>query len=94
MPIVQVSHAPNRELYEAVAQRLDLDTNRPEGLVLHAASETASGEIEIIDVYDTVQQLEAFARDRLFPAFGAAGVMPMIEGNEPPTPYEPFDYVI
>ena len=94
MPVVQVSNAPSREMYELVVSHLgDLNADRPAGLILHAASETAGGEVQIVDVYESHVQLEAFRDGRLFPAFQAAGVMPMVAGNAPPTPYEPFEYV-
>ena len=43
MPIVMVSHAPSRDLYEQVAATAHIDTERPEGLIIHTASETAEG---------------------------------------------------
>ena len=93
MPVTQVSMAPSRELYDSVVKHLDLETNRPAGLILHAASELPSGEVRIIDVYDSAADLQAFAETQLFPAFAAAGVMEMVMSNERPVPYEAFDLV-
>jgi hypothetical protein len=93
MPIVQVSRADKRDTYDAVSTRLGLASDRPAGLILHSASETASGEVEIVDVWESVEHAGAFARDRLFPAFEAAGVMDQITSRPPPVAYEPFEYV-
>jgi hypothetical protein len=93
MPIVQVSQANSREQYEAVSNVLDLSSNRPAGLILHSASETASGGVEIVDVWESAEQAGAFERERLFPAFAATGVMDEISARPRPIAYEPFDYV-
>jgi len=50
MPIVSISTAPNRALYEQVIEKVDLAGQRPDGLVLHAASELPEGEVQIVDV--------------------------------------------
>lgn len=89
MPVVQVSTAPSRADYEAVNNHLDV-SERPDGLILHAASETDDGQVQIVDVYESAQQLEAFARDRLFPAFEAAGVMQTVMSQPRPQAYEAF----
>jgi hypothetical protein len=93
MPVVQVSYAPTRELYEAVQSRLDMAGNRPDGLILHSAAETASGAVEIVDVYESAEHIDAYVRDRLLPTFQAAGVMETVTAQPPPVAYEPFDYI-
>jgi hypothetical protein len=93
MPIVQVSHADSRAEYEAVTKLLDLSANRPAGLILHSASETQSGAVEIVDVWESAEQAAAFQREHLFPAFEASGVMARIGARTQPVAYEPFDYV-
>lgn len=93
MPIVQVSHADSRAQYEAVSELLDLSANRPAGLILHSASETPSGTIEIVDIWASADHAAAFEREQLFPAFEAAGVMAQIGARPRPVAYEPFDYV-
>jgi hypothetical protein len=93
MPVVQVSRADSRAMYEGVSNRLGLAEDRPAGLILHAASETASGEVEIVDVWESAEQAGAFERERLFPAFEAVGVMDQLASRPQPVAYEPFDYV-
>ena len=92
MPVIQVSQAPNRAAYESVNEHLTLDP-KPDGLLFHAASERRDGTVEIVDIYESAEQLQAFARAQLFPAFEAAGVMAMVQAQEPPTAHEPFHLV-
>jgi hypothetical protein len=93
MAVAQVSSAPSRELYDAVLKHLGLDEQRPEGLIVHAASELPSGEVQIIDVYDSEDALRAFAESRLFPAFAAAGVGDLAMSGPRPVSYPTFDLV-
>ena len=92
MPVVQVSQAPDRAAYESVMQHLTLDP-KPDGLIFHSASETKAGTVEIVDIYESAAQLRAFAQSQLFPAFEAAGVLAMVQAQEPPAAYEPFALV-
>ena len=94
MAITQVSTAPNRELYDSVVKHLGLDGDRPTGLLVHAASELPSGEVQIIDVYESREALEAFTQSRLFPAFAAAGVQDIAMRGERPVSYEAFDLIV
>ncbi len=73
MPIVFISQAPSRELYEQVAAETHVDAERPAGLVVHTASELADGSVRIIDVWESQEDVDAFERDRLGPAFAAVG---------------------
>jgi hypothetical protein len=93
MPIVQLSHADSRAEYDAVTQLLDFSANRPAGLILHAASETPTGTVEIVDVWASAEHAAAFEREHLFPAFEATGLMAQIGARPQPVAYEPFDYV-
>lgn len=93
MPVAQVSTAPSREQYEQVAKVLDLAGRRPEGLILHAASELPSGEVQIVDVYESHAAMKAFAESRLFPAFAAAGLNDVAMADGRPVAYETFELV-
>jgi len=86
MPIVMVSHAPSRDLYEQVAAEAHIDAERPDGLIIHTASETADGTVRIVDVWESAQHVEEFERTRLMAAFeaiGAPGGPPQREITEP-----------
>ena len=94
MPVVIVSYAPSRELYDAVSSRLGLaDGEHPDGRILHAASETEDGRVEIVDVYESAAAATAFESERLFPAFKAAGVLEQAMNGDRPVARQPFEYV-
>ena len=93
MAISQVSTAPNREAYDAVQKVLDMAGNRPDGLILHTAAETSSGEVQIVDVWESNEAIDAFVQQRLMPAFAQTGYMEQAMGQQPPTPYEVFDLI-
>lgn len=93
MPMVMVSQADSREQYEAVQGRVEMASNRPEGLILHSAAETPTGEIQIVDVWESPAHMDAFGRERLFPAFEAAGIMQQITARPRPVAYEAFDHI-
>jgi heme-degrading monooxygenase HmoA len=93
MPYVMVSNAQSREQYEGVAKALRLDEERPQGLLLHAASETNGGSVEIVDVWESQEAMTAFQNDRLFPTFEAAGLGELVTAEDQPVAYEPFHFL-
>lgn len=93
MVAVQVSYAPSRELYDAVGKEVGLADDRPAGLIVHTANELPDGRIQIVDVYESVDALEAFGAARILPAFAAVGVPAEIVEANRPTPYEVFEVV-
>ena len=93
MPIVMVTTAPSRDLYEQVTKLVDLAAERPTGLILHAASELAGGEVQIVDVWESDGARMAFGETRLFPAFEAAGVGHLVQTAPPPPAHPTFDFV-
>lgn len=68
-------------------------SNRPAGLFLHAAAELSTGEVRIVNVYESMEAAVAFRDDRLFPAFKEVGVFEMVQGSTQPAPLEVFDLV-
>ena len=93
MAVSQVSTAPSREEYEAVTKRLDLEGNPPAGLIVHCASELPSGEVQIIDVWASQEELSMFTEQRLFPAFADAGVMERAQAAPRPVTQDAFHLV-
>jgi len=93
MTVLMVSTAPDRPSYDKVAGIVDLVADRPAGLVLHAASELPDGSVQIVDVWESAEHAEAFGRDRIFPAFAAAGVLEQMTNQPPPVPYPTIDMV-
>ena len=74
MAVVLITHAPSRELYEAV----DRETGGavPPGCIVHTASEV-DGQVQIVDVWESQAALDDFFANTLGPAFGRAGVEPV-----------------
>ena len=67
-----VSDVPiSREKYDKLDQELGSD--KPEGLIVHAAGESGSG-IRIIDVWESKQQFERFQSERLGTAMRKVGI--------------------
>ena len=93
MPVTSVSEAPNRELYESVIEKVNLVGERPTGLILHTAGETATGTVQIVYVWESHADAEAFERNRLFPAFEAAGIIDRVKTSPQPVTTEAFKYV-
>lgn len=91
MAVVQVATAPGRAEYEKVSGFLNLADNPPVGLIHHNAAELPNGEVQIIDVWETRADSEAFGA-RIFEAFAKAGVLEMVqERGGPPPVYDVFD---
>jgi hypothetical protein len=56
--------------YDEVADRLALEANPPEGLIVHAAG-FSSNTFRIISLWETAEHKERFERERLFPTVRA-----------------------
>lgn len=68
MPYAFVQDLPaDWATYEKIVAELDLDGERPAGLVAHAAGPTADG-VRVIDVWESEDAHRRFAADRLGPA--------------------------
>jgi hypothetical protein len=77
MAIVQISSAPSREVYDAVERVLRLSDDRPDGMIVHAATEQADGTVLLVDVWESERSMDAFEQDRLLPTFAAMPGGPM-----------------
>ena len=54
--------------YDAVSERLNVDAEPPEGLIVHTAGfDEDDGVFRILDVWETREHGERFTRDRLTP---------------------------
>ena len=79
-----VSDVPiSREQYDRLDKELGSD--KPEGLIVHAAGESGSG-VRIIDVWESKQQFEQFQSERLGPAMQKVGIeLPTNGGGDNPS---------
>jgi hypothetical protein len=63
--------------YDAVLERLDLENNRPAGLIVHTAGwDEQGGVFRIFDVWESRAEGEAFMRDRLQPLLDEGPINP------------------
>jgi len=65
--IIRSSPISDRQAYEALVEKLDLDHKHPLGLLFHAAGEV-EGAWQIVDVWYSAEYAERFERDTLEPA--------------------------
>ena len=69
--------------YDTVAERLDVDTNPPAGMIVHTAGwDEANGTFRIFDVWESREDFDRFWQDRLQPALDE--LMPQFESADPP----------
>jgi hypothetical protein len=76
-----------REIYDAVTERLGIDTAHPLGMISHAAGE-ADGCWQIVEVWESELYAQRFDRERLVPAIEA------VTGSPPPGDAPTVGYVL
>jgi quinol monooxygenase YgiN len=89
--VVQVTNAPSRQAYDSMEQAVNVAGERPAGLIVHAAAETEDGSVLIVDVWESDAAMDAFERERLFPAFQAGGMGELTQAL--PTRHQAFAIV-
>jgi hypothetical protein len=68
------------ELYDQVQAKMDLETNPPEGSIVHTAG-FIGGTMRVFDVWESQEAFERFEKERLVPA-----IREVAQGTEPPEP--------
>jgi hypothetical protein len=70
MPVgmLQEMQGVDAERYDAVNAAMDIDNNRPAGLIFHTAGQANNGAWRIFDVWESAEDFERFQRDQLLPA--------------------------
>jgi hypothetical protein len=53
--------------YDAVKERLNVEGDRPDGMIIHTAGFTTEGVFRIFDVWQSEEQHARFMNDRLMP---------------------------
>lgn len=66
--------------YDGVKERLNIDADRPAGLLFHTAGFTGTGLFRIFDVWESEADWKRFESERLMPA-----VQPIIDSGARPT---------
>jgi hypothetical protein len=86
--------APGTSNYDAISERLDAQSNPPEGLIAHTAGRDSNGVFRIFDIWESLEQAQRFRDERLMPI--VQEVMQKSGGD--PTPpdtvdmYELYDF--
>jgi hypothetical protein len=75
----------NAEIYDAVTAKLDVEADRPSGMVIHTAIDLGDRGIRIVDVWESQEDFERFRDERLTPAVQAVLSERGIEPAGPPT---------
>ena len=65
--VTKVSDA-SLDQYDAVNAKLGVDSNPPEGLIVHAAASGEGDGFVILEVWESTEAFERFANERLGPA--------------------------
>lgn len=75
--------------YDAIGEKLGVDTVPPEGLLIHTAGFSGDGTLRIFEVWESREDQERFERERLMPIVQemmAAGT------GSPPVKQEIYDF--
>jgi hypothetical protein len=59
--------APGTSNYDAIAAKLDVESNPPEGLVAHTAGRDSNGVWRIFSIWQSREQAQRFNAERLMP---------------------------
>lgn len=94
MSIVMTQDLPGatREMVDAITAELNIDLDRPRGLVVHTAAETPEG-IRVVDVWDSEADFLDFEKARLQPAMQAVASRRSIDLAAMPAPRQRIDEV-
>jgi hypothetical protein len=65
-----VNRSADRETYDAINAKLDLDRQHPLGLIMHGASEVG-GTIQVAQVWDSEEYARRFDEEQLQPVLRA-----------------------
>jgi hypothetical protein len=71
------------EQYDQVHEKLDPESNPPEGLILHAGADIGGGKMRVVDIWESDDAWQTFLENRLGPAV-VEMMGPPPEGAEPP----------
>ncbi len=70
MAISMLQEMPNNTLenYDAVSNKVGIESDPPEGLIFHTAAEMEGGGVRIFNVWESREASERFEDERLLPA--------------------------
>ena len=62
--------------YEMIRREIDWEHNPPAGVLFHAASWDEAGQAHVADVWESPEQMNDFAQNKLIPAFVRNKIQP------------------
>ena len=62
--------------YDVLRKEVDWENKNPPGIIFHAASFDDQGQVHVADVWESADQMNAFAKDHLMPAFAKHHITP------------------
>ncbi len=75
----------NTDFYDAVSEKLNIDTDKPDGMIVHTAIDEGEGGIRIVDVWESRDAFESFRDSRLLSAIQAVAEEKGVPMEGPPT---------
>ena len=77
MPVLALFNGKlTKEQYDILRAEVDWENKHPAGGVFHAASFDDDGNVHVADVWESADELNAFAATALMPAFAKHNIMP------------------
>jgi len=73
------------EQYDHVNEKLDVESNPPEGLILHAGADIGGGKMKVVDIWESADAWQSFLDNRLGPAVVEVMGPPPEGAEQPPT---------
>ena len=55
-------------MYETLRKEVRWETQHPDGLIMHAAGFDESGDIHVVDIWESKEKMDGFFGSRLIPA--------------------------
>jgi hypothetical protein len=80
---------PGTENYDAVAAKVDAQSNPPEGLIAHTAGRDSNGVFRIFDIWETREHAERFQQERIMPIVNE--LMQQQESMTPPDVQDTYE---
>lgn len=65
-----------KEMYESVRKEVTWESRHPAGGLIHAAAFDEGGNLHVVDLWESIEAMNAFVDGRLMPAMKKLGVPP------------------
>lgn len=83
-----------QEQYDAINEKMNVESDPPDGLIFHSAGQGPTGRWRITDVWESRQHFDRFFQERLGPAVAEVTGQEPGQGAMPDTTWWPVHNVI